>query len=258
MEISQKIGLGVFVFSVIMLSILVVYGISQGGLTGVTIGEFGEDGDSDNISQDGEIEIICSDSDNGKYYSIFGSVEYCNKGECSTKNDYCSDDKELIEWYCDDGKIIYEEYECEDGCDEGVCVNFVTDYKVVTSGGGGGSSGGSSGSSSSAATPSVTVTEPTGETYDLGELVLARLDVKESDIIKLNIINMNLTEEYEIIVSDFTETQIKITVGSQTGNIAVNEIVEIDLNSDGIGDISMKLESMSLIKGKVKLYLERI
>lgn len=67
-------------------------------------------------------ENKCNDSDGGKNYeeagTVFGKI---SRSKFGSKNDFCSSEAELVEYYCG-GKFIKEEkYLCENDCGSGAC-----------------------------------------------------------------------------------------------------------------------------------------
>ena len=88
-----------------------------------------------------ETELECEDSDGGKDYYVRGTLEIsCVPGEpcptlcgsvpapgepsptCLSPSDWCADEFILNEGYCENGNILFEEYICPDGCENGVCI----------------------------------------------------------------------------------------------------------------------------------------
>ena len=236
---KEKIALGVFVLSVFSVIVLGVSSISKSNPTGAVIGAGGEAG----VTQTGV--SICSDSDEGKEYSLKGSVNYCDAdGNCLKKIDSCSDSV-LTEYYCKNNEYFYENHECSDYCDEGACLSVASDYKYrVGRGGSGGSGGGPVDGGSSVASPAI------GETYDLGELNSENtLEISKTDQI---IFDLNGVE-YTLYLQDFSQTEATIIgAGSDTGFV-VNEDNRLDLNNDGTSDFYLKVRRISTASGKVKL-----
>ena len=81
MEAKEKFALVVFIFSLLALAVL-VFALFQNKITGYAI-ETGE------LEETKSLKSSCSDSDGGKNYDIYGSVEYCVSENCEDKNDYC-------------------------------------------------------------------------------------------------------------------------------------------------------------------------
>ena len=123
-KVKEKFAFGILIFSIIALVILIFSAVSQTKVTGKVIENIEETKTSD---VQGKFEISCADSDDGRKYSLKGTLNYCNaQGECSIKEDSCSG-KKLTELYCENNEMKSEEYECD--CYEGVCLNQVKDYK---------------------------------------------------------------------------------------------------------------------------------
>jgi len=240
---KEKIALGIFIVSILALIILMPFAFFQSRTTGKAVETVGGVEKVEKTTG----EITCSDSDSGRNYYIKGVVDYCDSNGCSSKEDSCSG-KKLIERYCENNKENYEEHNCEFDCDNGVCVNLVTKYKYTGGGGGGGGSGGgTTTTSTSAATESY-------QTYDFGALASEHhIDILKNDNIKLSISGT----EYTLTLSDNTETQVTITNTNdgQTYTLNVGSDRNIDLNSDGISEIYIKIESVNTITNKVKLIL---
>ena len=66
--------------------------------------------------------VTCKDSDNGKDYELSGKTSYSFEGQRKTHEDFCIDNKPLIEGYCEDRKFSNISYECEHGCLNGYCL----------------------------------------------------------------------------------------------------------------------------------------
>ena len=89
-----------------------------------------------------EPESQCEDSDGGIDYYVRGILEIsCTPGDpcqlnlcesvpapgdpvptCLPPSDWCSDEFVLNEGYCEDGNILFEGYDCPEGCEDGVCL----------------------------------------------------------------------------------------------------------------------------------------
>jgi hypothetical protein len=72
----------------------------------------------------------CTDSDSGKNYAVKGNVQgvyYLLIKEEYSEEDYCKDEKTLVEHYCvSEDMHSYrenEEYTCETGCEDGKCID---------------------------------------------------------------------------------------------------------------------------------------
>lgn len=232
MKYKESIALGVFIFSVLMIVVLLAF-MFQGNLTGRVTGGNTEE----NI-------ISCSDSD-GKNYEIRGIVNYCNGG-CSENEDSCSG-RNVIEWYCENNEKKSEEHACEYDCNNGVCVQFVSEYKYVVTGSGGGGGGSSSTSSTSAAVPSQIY-----QTYNLGEISTQQT----AEIIKGESIKFSINgAEYSFRLEDSNPSQATLSI---VGVINVGEDKAVDLDSDGESDIYFRVESISVTTKKVELVISKI
>ncbi len=235
---KEKIVLGILIFSVLMIIVL-AFIIIQGSMTGKVIEKVIET--EDKVAG----KASCTDSD-GKNYGIKGIVNYCEEnGNCNAKEDSCSD-KKLTEGYCENNEVKFEEHGCEDGCDNGACLIIAENYKtIVTGSGGGGSSGGGVSSGGS-------VSAPSGETYDLGELSGEQvLDIVKYDNVKFKISG----QEHTLTLNDNTHTEATMSVGSNNLILSVGKDTNLDLNSDSVSDLYIKLKSINIISGKVKLVL---
>lgn len=237
MEIKQKIALGIFILSVIVLVILIPFAFFQNKITGKVV-ETVEKGIEKTAG-----EVTCTDSDNGKNYNIKGIVDYCDSSGCSSEKDSCSD-KKLTEWFCENNERHYEEHNCEFDCDDGVCVNLVTKYKYTGGGGGGG------GGAAVVTTTPTTATE-IGQTHDLSELTSEHyLELIKGDNIKFSI----NSQAYTLTLTDNTETQLTISASNgQTFTLIVGSDRNIDLNNDNISEIYIKIQSINMLTGKIKL-----
>lgn len=240
---KESVALYVFIFSVLVLIVLVfsVFKSPIDKVTGRVVENLEEDQES-GIRGEG-----CTDSDGGKNYISKGTVSYCDNDGCSRKEDSCSGET-LREWYCVDDKEDSVEYECGGECDEGICISTVTDYKYTSTGGGGGG-GGSSGGTISPAT-----TTGTGQIYDLGDLSEQQIELYKYDSMRFNIGSI----EHTLTLSDNTPIQVIITDGGQTFALTVGEEHELDLDSDSVSDISIKVKSINIINGKINLILRSI
>lgn len=240
-HIKKRIALGIFVFSISVLFILIFVAFQKPKQITGQVGQDVEDiGDTEAVISE---VVSCEDSDKGKDYSNRGTVYYCDSNGCYSEGDSCSD-KKLIEWYCENNEKKFEVYECEYDCDRGTCVELVEDYKYSYTGGGGGGSGGGS-------TSSISTTIETGQTYNLGELSLEQhLEVFKNDIITFSISN----NPYALSLTDNTETQITLISG-QTFILVVGNDNNLDLNSDSVSDIYVKVKSINLVTKKINLIL---
>ncbi len=64
--------------------------------------------------------IVCIDSDGGKDFHKYGSVEH-GAGDV-IDNDACESETILKETFCDNGYYSYESYDCPEGCSDGACL----------------------------------------------------------------------------------------------------------------------------------------
>jgi hypothetical protein len=77
--------------------------------------------DGENEYAEFECDNVCTDSDGGKNYYVKGTAcEQNGNLECAT--DSCDGDV-LVEFYCDDGDLDEQEYECPNGCSDGACIS---------------------------------------------------------------------------------------------------------------------------------------
>jgi len=236
-DVKEKLALGVFISSIALIVLLLFLVSFRQGITGGVI---------EDLKEEQKIaEFSCEDSDNGRNYSVKGSVKYCNDNGCSSEQDSCSGDN-LIEWFCLDNNRDYEKVLCNFECDDGVCVDKVIKYKTSA----GGVGGGGSSSSSSSSGGGTTTTQTQGQIYELGELTSEQtLEVMKYDDIKFSI-NFNA---YTLDVSDNTETLVSFSFSSQSIGISVGEETAIDLNSDSNQDIYIKVKSINLVTSKITL-----
>lgn len=238
-HIKEKIASGVFIFSISALAVLISIAFYQGSLTGKVIENTEETAPSLT-----EYAPTCTDSDAGRIYSVKGAISSCDSsGQCSTKEDSCSD-KTLTERFCQNSQENSEEHECEGNCEEGACVEAVK--KSTYSGGGGGSSG----------APASPATASTAQTYDIGELGSEQIGVKlvKGDNIKFTKSGV----EYAVALDEQTDIQATISIGSQRKTLYSGEETQMDLDNDEVSDISIKLKSINLIEGNVNLILKSV
>jgi len=90
---------------------------------------------------EGESGKTCIDSDGGKDFFVFGSVQgYDKHGDFYIVNDSC-DENNLTEFFCRDFSIMYVIHACENKCLGGKCISNETntgnetDYCIDTDGG---------------------------------------------------------------------------------------------------------------------------
>ncbi len=82
-----------------------------------------KDSDKDGVP---DVYDKCIDSDQGKDYSIKGTVNGVTVQGSFEYTDRCSEDDSLIEYYCNsDGSYGKEIYNCPESCDDGVCLEKV-------------------------------------------------------------------------------------------------------------------------------------
>ena len=62
----------------------------------------------------------CIDSDGGQNYYVQGDVE---NGPAITGADYCYNENQLKEYYCENTDLKVEVYDCPEGCEDGVCIS---------------------------------------------------------------------------------------------------------------------------------------
>ncbi|MDP2925323.1 MAG: hypothetical protein Q8N99_03050 [Nanoarchaeota archaeon] len=192
----------------------------------------------------------CSDSDNGLNYNLRGTIKYCDFNNiCVNMEDNCEKGK-LNEYYCENDKIAVERfYSCKFGCLNGACMG------TADSGGGGGSSGGSSGGS----VPEISQTI-NYQTYSLGELIVSEVEAGNNDKIKLSILKNSSNTEYTLSLSELSLTSIMISVENpaQSISFSIGEEKYIDLDSDTLNEILIKLKSISITTNKAKLLITRV
>lgn len=78
----------------------------------------------DSSTETPEPESSCTDSDNGRDYLTKGTVS----AEGRTKTDYCRNEEDIIEYYCEGERIYAEARFCDPGyayCENGVCVGEI-------------------------------------------------------------------------------------------------------------------------------------
>ena len=90
------------------------YGCNNGFCKNKTI----TGGDSDDNDYN-----TCADSDGGKNYYVKGTVI----SGTQALSDHCSSDGTLTEKFCYDGDILWETYNCPDGCVDGACINLTNE-----------------------------------------------------------------------------------------------------------------------------------
>ena len=76
----------------------------------MTTGGNGDNGD----------EEVCTDSDGGKNYFVKGTAIVGT----NALSDNCNEDGTLTEKFCYEDDILWEKYECPDGCHDGACINL--------------------------------------------------------------------------------------------------------------------------------------
>ncbi len=175
-------------------------------------------------------------------------MNYCDDGGgCFVKTDFCSE-KKLYEYYCKNNEVLYEEYGCDDYCDDGACLSASSlDYRYR-----GGVGGGyyEPGSSSSSGTSSAVLVY--GETHDLEELNSENtLEISKNDRIVFNIGG----SEYFLTLQDFSQTEATMSVSGVSRTFIVGNDNEIDLNTDGTSDIYLKIRKIGVTSRKVTLTL---
>ena len=70
-----------------------------------------------------EEEKTCKDSDNGLNYYIKGDCSLSSGQSGGGVSDYCIDKNTLKECYCEDNNLQPMEYDCQQGCQDGVCIH---------------------------------------------------------------------------------------------------------------------------------------
>jgi hypothetical protein len=185
------------------------------------------------------VESSCDDNDGGLNYGVFGSAKYCDgEGNCRNEEDYCSSGR-LNEWFCENGNLAVERlHSCANGiCSKGECKKII--------GGGGGGSGSSSGGSSSPITVGV------GENYIWEDSVeLFRVQLSEEDSVSFNVLGVG----YDFVLDEISSVSVLASI-SGNGQISVNVGEErgVDLDSDDISDIVIKLKSINLLTNNANL-----
>lgn len=120
------------------------------------------------------------------------------------------------------------------------CSNCPTSTTTSSSGGGGSGTGGGG-----------------AKIYIIGEITSAQeVELSDGEKVKFNISN----QEHTLTLKNHTETTAKITIQTdeQEFILSVGQEIEVDLNNDGVADISVKLKSINTISGKVKFILSPI
>lgn len=235
---KEILALYVFIVSVFIVMFLVFSAFQSpiGGITGKVI---------TSLMQNSETTVSCVDSDLGRNYNNKGVVDYCNEEGCFSEEDSCSG-KTLVEFYCSDNEKRYENYECEGGCDDGLCIKSAKSYRYTSSGGGGGGGGGSSGGTTSTPT-----TAENGQTYNLGDLSEQQIEVYKYDTINFALGSAG----YSLTINDNTPTQVSIISNIGLSVLTVGEWYGLDMDSDTVSDISIKVKSINLINRKITLIL---
>jgi hypothetical protein len=236
-ETKENFALGIFVFSMLTL-VFISFFVFRGEVTGNVVNDI-----PTNENQIGNVAITCSDSDGGLNEYIKGTVNYCVNGKCSKESDYCSG-KILTDFYCEDNEKKSEEHECKFDCDNGVCLELAKDYEYY----GGGRSGGGGVRGSGTTTSTNTL----GETYDLNELN----SENTLEIVKYDKINFKISgNQYILNLDEITETQVKMSISGNLITLNTGEDINLDLNNDEANDLYIRLRSISIVNGKVKLTL---
>jgi len=96
-----------------------------------------------------------------------------------------------------------------------------------------------------------------GTTYVLGDLTSTKtVEVKDTENVKFNISGVG----HVLTLRNHTETTATFTIRSETQTITLSlgDEKKIDLNSDGISEISVKLKTINIISNKVTLVLTPI
>lgn len=232
---KEKIVLGIFVFSVLMILVLGFF-LIRGNITGKSIQE--------NEEEASEKSASCIDSD-GMNYNTPGKADYCDENGCSSQEDFCSGNK-VIEWYCQDNQLKNEGYECEFECEYGMCLKVAKEYKLIGTGGGGGGSGGVSPAPAPAST---------GQTYSLGELASEQiLEIVKNDNIQFSISGVG----HLLALQDNSETLAIINIDGRIIPLSVGNEINLDLNNDSVPELYIKLNSINIITNKAKLILNLV
>lgn len=235
---AEKVFLTIGLFSVLIAGLF--------SLSAFDISFTGKAIDSGEVSERAVTgEVYCKENDNGINYDIKGKIEYCDESECSDRADFC-EGSILTEWYCDGNRRNYVQYNCEKGCDVGVCL---TNLKKIVVGNGGGGSGGSSGSPKSSSAP-----EPTGTTLSIGNLAEENLDMAKYDSAIFSIAG----KEYVLNMKNVAETQITATVSNTQFDLQVGNENQIDLDGDGDKDLNVKLNSVNFLSNNARITLRVI
>jgi len=125
------------------------------------------------------------------------------------------------------------------------CSNCTAGKSNVPGGGGTGSGSGGGGGGGAGSSTKI---------YNLGELTSSQaVEIANGDKTKFNISNV----EHTLTLINYTQTTATITVESekQTLTLTLEEEKQVDLNTDGIAEISLKLKSINMITGKVELII---
>lgn len=137
-------------------------------------------------------------------------------------------------------------------CANGECdAVLVTSFRYVNNGGSSGGSSGLSDQSSSVSAPS------TANTYSIGSI-----DADETvELLKDDIVSFTFSGNgYYFTVQELSPVQVKLSISGVSSSVIVKvgEAREVDLNSDGVSDISIKLKSVNIISNKAKVILNNL
>ena len=92
-----------------------------------------------------------------------------------------------------------------------------------------------------------TVTTASGATYELGTIEIEKsFELVKNDRAKFTIGN----EGYSLSLQDNSATEATITIDSTTYTVKLSSTEQIDLNSDGTPEFSVKLKSINIISNK--------
>jgi|SRR3989338_3824013 len=172
-----------------------------------------------------------------------GSADRNNQAEASQEQQECSNgcNPSNIAQVCSNGKWS----ECSSGkvCSLGQCVTPEKANRIIVRSSGGGGGGGVAGSSGGGST----VTTASGATYELGTIEIEKsFELVKNDRAKFTIGN----EGYSLSLQDNSATEATITIDSTTYTVKLSSTEQIDLNSDGTPEFSVKLKSINIISNK--------
>lgn len=237
---QENVSLGVFVFSIIAFVFLLIISFTQSSITGNVLLNV------DTLNMETNDGRGCADTD-GTNINIKGTVRSCVNGDCNDEQDSCSGDRIVVEWYCQSNEAKFQERQCSNECDDGVCLSALTEYTQEPSTVGRSGHGGSSGRRASPG--------PAIVAYDVGDLSSEeRLDVLNGEGVNVEF-NGNA---YVLVVTGIGKSELSMDVNGATVSFVVGSEKSVDLNSDSVGDIYIKVKAISTVNNKASLILNRV